>query len=56
MPAATMSQTGDVADEDLIRTENMPFGQRVGAWVIHFRAVVCTKSPSTFFRRPVSRR
>ena len=24
-----------------------PFGQRVGGWVIHFSAVVCTNSPST---------
>ena len=24
-----------------------PFGQRVGGWVIHFPAVVCTSSPST---------
>ena len=37
-----------MADEDLAGgAELCPFGQRVGGWVIHFPAVVCTSSPST---------
>jgi hypothetical protein len=51
MPAgvssAAVSEAGDVPHEDLVRTKRMPFGQRVGGWVIHFPAVVCTNSPST---------
>ena len=50
MPAgvsAAAAEAGDVSDEDLIRAEDVALGQRVGGWVIHFPAVVCTSSPST---------
>jgi hypothetical protein len=32
---------------DLAGAEGVPVGQRVGGWVIHLPAVVCTNSPST---------
>ena len=28
-------------------TQLVPVGERLGRWVIHFPAVVCTNSPST---------
>ena len=32
--------------EDLAGPRVWPFGQQVGAWVIHFPAMVCTSSDS----------
>jgi len=33
--------------EDLAGADDVPVGHRVGGWVIHFPAVVCTSSPNT---------
>ena len=45
--AAAVPETGLMADEHFAGAEGCPLGQRVGGWVIHFPAVVCTSSPST---------
>jgi hypothetical protein len=39
-----------VADQYGAGAEGVPFGQRIGGWVIHFPAVVCTSSPSMITR------
>jgi hypothetical protein len=44
--SAAVAEAGLVADEDFAGAEGVS-GHRVGGWVIHFPAVVCTSSPST---------
>jgi hypothetical protein len=46
VPAA-VTEAGLVTDEDSARAERVAIGHRVGGWVIHPPAVVCTRSPST---------
>jgi hypothetical protein len=46
--AAAVAVAGDMSDGDLVRPEGVSVGgHRLGRWVIHFPAVVCTNSPST---------
>ncbi len=45
--AAAVAEADLVAESTSPVTRVWPFGQRVGGWVIHYPAVVCTSSSST---------
>jgi hypothetical protein len=45
--AVAVTEASLITHEDLARAEGVPVGQRLGGWMIHFPAVVCTSSPST---------
>ena len=40
VPATAVTEAGDMPNEDLIRPERCPLGQRDGGRVIHFPVVV----------------
>jgi hypothetical protein len=45
--AAAVTEAGDVTDQDLVRSEEVPVGHRLGGRVIHLPLAVRTRSPST---------
>lgn len=44
--STAMTETGLMTDEHFARAEQVAIGHRVGGWVIHFPAGVCTNSPN----------